>query len=263
MQRSPTYTFEQWKKGEPITPGWKCHYAVMRDEWTKEQIDALLLSYLPGNFETDAVKWEGKDMRDAGWRVLPYGFSTAPDGSAVIFDRDYRTICEVSKDGVRLVELTYRDRRSGIMVFLYDDGAKPRYCAETRRLQHVIVDRLGMSAELKRRAILQRNGMLPNSYGGMEQYTLDMSTPWAKELEAVVSKTQAFGFDGRVGRVMRLRPPPTASADWTPKPVQREDHKSAKIWLRSKGYNNVSVKLIARVIDVLGATSPRHMKPAA
>ncbi|MET3853041.1 hypothetical protein [Rhizobium sp. OAE497] len=223
----------------------------------------MLLTYLPGNFETDAAKWEGADMRETGWRVLPYGFSVLQDGSAIIFDREYRPICELSKAGVQLVDPTRQERWPGSWLFLYDDGATPRYCAETRRLQRVIVDRLGLSAELKRRAILQRNGKLPKSGGRMPQDELDMSMPWARELEDVVSNTQAFAFDGRVGRVMRLRPPPTAGAGWTPRPVTREDHKSAKLWLRSKGYKNVSVKLIARVIDVLGATRPRQMQIAA
>lgn len=273
------YRFSDWRSGDAPPPGWKCSQAVVRYGWKVKEIDAFIRSELPGASKSNApARWSDKDMRERGWRVLPYGWGYDADRTAVIFDREYRPICRVRPRGkVEIVPTQQAVSLGEGKVFLYDDGSKPRDCAETRRLIIFLVARLGLDAELLRRSILERHDLLPKARKLRELPWPAPSTDWEKDLlrnhagklvasykpnwmRHLVNHVGARGvlaFDMTSGKVVRLRRPPQDRdcADWTPRPVTDADLAGAVSWLRGLGMRP-NKRSVAGFIEVTAALNP-------
>jgi len=263
--KAPTmkYTYRDWKNGAALPYAFKCHQAVSRYGWLTKEIDAMLISILPGKSASNGqAQWADRDMHSNGWRVLPYGFGYEADGTATLFDREYRPICSIDRRGdVRMMAPTAQEWRAAEKVFLYDDGAKPRYNRETRRLIGGAVERLGLGAELKRRAILERLRLLPTAGGVMPRRPADLRASWVPELERVIVGKAVFSFDMASGEVLRIRRPVAAGEAWAPRPVNDQDVAGVVSWLRSKGMR-ASGKGVAAVIDAVAASRPCLYLPA-
>jgi hypothetical protein len=248
------YTFADWKAKRPIPDDFQLAKAfVMGNER-----DAFLLDSLPVVRNTsNRTVWEHKDMRGTGWRVLPYGFGHARDGNTILFDRDYRAVCEISKTGfVRIIPADSREWLALNKVRLYRDTTTPPRYPETRRLVSDLVKRYMIGGELKRRAMLQRHGHLPGPNARAERYRPE----WEEVLARLTDGKGWFAFDTATGETLRLRPPVTAGDGWKPRPVNAEDIDGIASWLKSKRMK-AGRRDIARMVDVIGADRPIVYRP--
>jgi len=251
----PAYSYRDWKFGKPLPDAFKAHQATSKYGWSQTEIDKLVLSLLPGKAQTNGqAQWVDEDMRSGGWRVLPYGISFGKHG-ATVFDREYLPICSVNGAGVRLLDVHSQDWRHGEVLYLYHDEATPRRNAETRRLCGLIVNRLGLASELKRRAVLERAGFLPRPLCILTNRPPFYQMPWAKALGDAITRGKIFVYDMATGAAIRTRRPLATVGAWKHRPVTDGDLVGAGLWLKSQGLP-ASKKNIAAVIEVTAALRP-------
>ncbi|MFK0335393.1 hypothetical protein ACIQUB_30220 [Rhizobium sp. NPDC090275] len=240
------YTFKDWRDGAAIPEDFK----LCRAFGSKEERDALLLALLPGKARTSPLSWEHEDMRVYGWRVLPYGFGTDDEGNTILFDREYRGIASITTLGtVRVFALDWKQIKVKRAVMLYNDGSKPHEDGEARRLCLWIVQRYGLGGELRRRAALQRHGLLSCSFLNVALPSSDVF----KAINRAIGSKRVLAFDVATGQTLRIRPPATAGSDWKPRPVNDADLAGVSLWLRSLGVRH-SKKEVKSAVDAVGAT---------
>jgi len=245
------YTFKDFTKNIPI-PG---NFTLCKAFRMDHERDMFLSAVLPATVErTGRNAWDHRDMRGTGWRVLPYGYGVdaANKGAIILFDREYRAICSISKEGkVTFIDAADREWEAVDKVWFYSDGSHPARHSECRRILNIIVQRYGLGWELKRRAVTERHGMLPGANDCGKRRRSD----WAAALEAMTVGKRVFAFDTATGQTLRVRPPVTNVGGWKPRPVTLDDLRGISSWLNSKGMR-AAKKDIERMVDVIGAGWP-------
>ena len=98
--------------------------------------------------------------KQAFWGLCPYGCWTEPDGSGVIFDRDYRPIVRVFRGGkAEIVAPNTFINFTKQRWFHRGFGMTPD--AATREIVTKIIALYGLAPELRQRAALLRRDELP------------------------------------------------------------------------------------------------------
>ncbi|KAA0699977.1 hypothetical protein DTW90_11785 [Neorhizobium sp. P12A] len=250
------YSFYDYVSGKPWPRGLKMVELGHRARWTEGQVDEMLRLALPGKSAGNRqAQWRDVEMRCNGWRVLPYCFGYEDDGRAIVFDREYRPICEIETSGyVRVLQMVNSGRRAGDKIFIYHDLTRPHESCTSRVLIERIVKRLGLAGELLRRATLERAGVLPPSGHGRFNDP-EFAHPWGDQLARSLLNAGLFGFDVEAGETLRLRPKRGAATGFEPRPLDASDIDGAARWLKCKGHE-ANTRDVAAVIDIAAALRP-------
>lgn len=146
--------------------GRKATATIRRAIWLLEKHKAGECNLISGE-NVEMVEQEYTCLKDfLWWRLLPFGLWVEPDGSVVLFDRNYCPIARIKQRGpmapVHPLEfVNYVDQR-----YFYEDSIAPNIDPETAPLIVGIASTRIIAAEIENRFQLSNHGRIHHDVWG-------------------------------------------------------------------------------------------------